>query len=286
MGSKYDKRREELYKKAVSLAADGRFSKGDYESLDKAFGKTKGYLVPNKKSDLTRYIARALHENNAVLDSDAKELANKYNKGGITQTKDSSGNLRTSFKQSTGGRDLVSRSGKGRDEWYEGEFASAPISNIENKSWTQYGPNSPSTSKWDVYTRTYTHSPKPKEPAVKEETPITPKPDPKPGKNLTDARSRWDDAKGSGSIHYDPTSGKRGDGIVDGVGAAADYGNRATDDYHKRFIPHLNAQANLEALEMGYAGGSHLDRFEGKVPELASGDIKDLYDYYSKKITA
>ena len=118
------------------------------------------------------------------------------------------------------------------------------------------------------------------------ETTATPR---EPSQELLDAREKWDryeERRGEGSIHYDPTSGKRGDGIVDGVGAAADYGKRATDDYHKRFIPHLNAQANLEALEMGYAGGSHLDRFEGKVPELASGDIKDLYDYYSKKITA
>jgi hypothetical protein len=74
-------------------------------------------------------------------------------------------------------------------------------------------------------------------------------------------------------------------GIVDGVGAAADYGNRATDDFHTRFVPHLNAQANLEALEMGHSGSHHLSRFIGKVPDLASTDIKDLYKYYSDKIS-
>lgn len=283
---KIRKKREELFKEASRLSADGNFSKSDYESLTKSWGKVKGWDIGRQKSDLARYIAKALHENNAVLDSDAQDLANKYNKGGITQTRDSSGRLMTSFRQSTGGRDMIERRGKGRDEWFEGEFGSAPISNIEHKSWTQYGPNSPSTSKWDVYTRTYTHSPKPEEPVAKEEPPKTEtKPDIKPGKDLTDARSRWDQSGGQGSIGYDPTSGGA-PGVVDGVGAAADYGNRATDDYHKRFIPHLNAQANLEALEMGYAGGVHLDKFEGKVPELASGDIKDLYDYYSKKITA
>jgi hypothetical protein len=110
-----------------------------------------------------------------------------------------------------------------------------------------------------------------------------------PSQELLDARGKWDQyeaRRGEGSIHYDPTSGKRGEGVVDGVGAAADYGNRATDDYHNRFIQHLNAQANLEALEMGDAGARHLSGFEGEVPELASGDIKNLYDYYSKKITA
>ena len=108
-----------------------------------------------------------------------------------------------------------------------------------------------------------------------------------PSEELVAARQEWDqyeDRRGEGSIHYDPTSG-RAPGVVDGVGAAAKYGNDATDDYFNRFIPHLNAQANLEALEIGDSGSRHLDRFEGEVPELASGEIKDLYDYYSKKIT-
>ena len=109
-----------------------------------------------------------------------------------------------------------------------------------------------------------------------------------PSEELAAARQEWDqyeDRRGEGSIHYDPTSGKRGPGIVDGVGAAADYGNRATDDYFNRFIPHLNAEANLIAREQSHSAGEHLDRFEGAVPDLASGEIKDLYDYYSKKIT-
>ena len=105
---------------------------------------------------------------------------------------------------------------------------------------------------------------------------------------LIDAREEWEAyeaRRGEGSIHYDPTSGKRGAGIVDGVGAAADYGNRATDDFHNRFVPHLYATANLQAQEMGHAGGQHLDRFEGNVPDLKSDDIKDVYGYYSDKIT-
>jgi len=109
-----------------------------------------------------------------------------------------------------------------------------------------------------------------------------------PTNELLDAREDWDRSKsrvGKGSIHYDPTSGKTGPGVVGGVGAAADYGNRATDEY-QRFTSDLDKQAKLDTLEMGHAGGYHLGRFLGKVPELASGDIKDLYEYYSEKITA
>jgi len=130
------------------------------------------------------------------------------------------------------------------------------------------------------------------QPATTEEPIETPTPEPEhePSQELIDTRDQWDSRGTGGSIHYNPTSGSRFDptagGAVGGVAAAADYGNRATDDYQRRFIPHLNLQANLEALEMGDAGSRHLDRFEGKVPELASDDIKSLYDYYSKKITA
>ena len=287
MGSnRYNKRQEELYKKAASLASDGRFSKDDYESLSKDYGNVKGWMRGGKGSNLTRHIARALHENNAVLDGGAQELANKHNKGGLTQSRDSSGRLRTSFKQSTGGRNMIERIGTGNKESYEGEFAGAPISNIEKRNWTQHTPNGKSNQSWDVYTRTYTHGAEKEEPAV--ETTPTPEPEPEhqPSQELTDTRNQWDSPGTGGSIHYDPTSGKTGPGVVGGVGAAADYGNRATDDYQNRFIPQLNLQANLEALEIGDAGSRHLDRYEGKVPELASNDIKDLFEYYSKKITA
>ena len=287
MGSnRYKKHQEELYKKAASLASDGRFSKDDYESLSKDYGNVKGWMRGGKGSNLTRHIARALHENNAVLDGGAQELANKYNKGGLTQSRDSSGRLRTSFKQSTGGRNMIERIGTGNKESYEGEFAGAPISNIEKRNWTQYTKNGPQRSNWDVYTRTYTHEAAKEEPEV--ETTPTPEPEPEhqPSQELTDTRNQWDSRGTGGSIHYDPTSGKTGPGVVGGVGAAAQYANDTSDDYHNRFIPHLNLQAKLESLEIGDAGSRHLGRSEGKVPELASNDIQDLYKYYSKKITA
>jgi len=100
-----------------------------------------------------------------------------------------------------------------------------------------------------------------------------------PTSELLDAREDWDRKKsheGEGSIHFRPTDS--------GIADAASYGNRATDDY-QRFASHLDTQANLEAHEMGHSGGYHLGRFLGEVPELASSDIKDLYEYYSDKIT-
>jgi len=128
------------------------------------------------------------------------------------------------------------------------------------------------------------------QPATEESVETTPTPEPEPehqpSQELTDTRNQWDSRGTGGSIHYDPTSGKTGPGVVGGVGAAAQYANDTSDDYHNRFIPHLNLQAKLESLEIGDAGSRHLDRYEGKVPELASKDIKDLYEYYSKKITA
>jgi|GEM_PF-2832260 len=110
--------------------------------------------------------------------------------------------------------------------------------------------------------------------------PTQPSSDPtQPSSELVAARGTWDDferRRGEGSIHFNPT----GDGILD----AATYGNRATDDYVNRFVPHLNAQANLEAHEMGDVGNYRMNSFEGEPTELASSDIKDLYKYYSSKI--
>jgi len=288
MGSKKDdKRREELFKKASSLAADGRFSKDDYESLFDDYGKTKGWAVGGKKSDLTRHIARALHENNAVLDSDAQELANKYNKGifggyELKQTKDSRGNLRTSFKQSQGGagpRAHGMRPLRGKEgEFYEGEFDSAPITNIQGKSWTQHTPNGSSTSKWDVYTRTYTHAPAAQEKdepvAEGEATPPpvdTILPETAASKEVFDG---YQARRSEGSIPFIPTG--------DGVGDAADYGNRAGFDFAGRFLGDLDATAMHTANEIKQSGKFNLNRFVAEVPEL--GDPKKAFEHYADKI--
>ena len=279
MSSKIRKKREELFKEASRLSADGNFSKSDYESLTKSWGKVKGWDIGRQKSDLTRYIAKALHENNAVLDSDAQDLANKYNKGGITQTRDSSGRLMTSFRQSTGGRDMIERRGKGRDEWFEGEFGSAPISNIEQRSWTQHTPNSSNTTKWDVYTRTYQHAPA----AQEKEEPVaegeaTPPPVDTILPETAASKEVFDDYQGrrsEGSIPIIPT----GDGVED----AADYGNRAGFDFAGRFLGDLDATAMHTANEIKQSGKFNLNRFVAEVPEL--GDPKEAFKHYADLIS-
>lgn len=106
------------------------------------------------------------------------------------------------------------------------------------------------------------------------ETPV------QPSDALVNARQDWerDQAEaeqGKGSIHFDPT----GNGIRD----AALYGNKATDDYVRRFVPSLKRQAKLEALEIGESGNAHLKRFAGKVPAL--GDPKAMFEYYKGKLS-
>jgi hypothetical protein len=102
-----------------------------------------------------------------------------------------------------------------------------------------------------------------------------------PSDDLANARKRWDNDQNSvgmgnapGSIHFNPTGNPYAD--------AANYGNAATDDYQRRFIPSLNRQSELEAREIGETGNFHLSRFAGKVPEL--GDPKEMFEYYKNKI--
>jgi hypothetical protein len=102
-----------------------------------------------------------------------------------------------------------------------------------------------------------------------------------PSDDLANARKRWENEQNAaavgnapGSIQFNPTGNPYQD--------AADYGNAATDDYVRRFIPSLNRQADLEAREIGETGNFHLNRFIGKVPEL--GDPKEMFEYYKNKI--
>jgi len=115
------------------------------------------------------------------------------------------------------------------------------------------------------------------------ETTPSPEPEHQPSQSPIDTRNRWDPRGiGSGSIHHDPTSGI-GPGAVGSVAAAANYQDQDPNDYQKRFIPQLNLQ--LESLKRRAADSRYLDRSEGRVPELASNDIKDLLKYYSDKNT-
>ena len=112
-----------------------------------------------------------------------------------------------------------------------------------------------------------------------------------PTPELLDARKEWDRYQPGGDMNPDGLAGSiqfnpggSGNGGGSGVQAAADYGNKATDDYSKRFLPQMKAQADLEALEIGRAGGDAVRKFEGEPPKL--GDPKDLFNFYSKKINS
>lgn len=139
------------------------------------------------------------------------------------------------------------------------------------------------TVKLPIYTKVNFGSAAQKQEQQSEKPPVAAQPETilQPTDGLAQARNEWDadrvgrSAQDIGSIHFNPT----GNGVLD----AATYGNKATDDYVRRFIPSLNRQSNLEAREIGETGSFHLGRFTGKVPEL--GDPKDLFNYYKDKLS-
>jgi len=274
--SKRDRQWNNLYNEALALTEDGSFSEDDYKTLSKSSNKHRFSGLWGDAGADHNVIAKALSTNNAVLDNAAKKLANKHNKGGLTQFKDSSGQLHTSFKQTTGGRyGFLSRDGINNRE--PEKYYDAPITGAEDRSWTQHTPKGRSTTKWKELTRTYAHSPaetKKEEPVVSttEKEPI------QPSQDLLDTRKAWDASQGIASPHYDPTK--------DGIAAAADYANKSSNYYHKKFLPAQILNANLISGEFDHASKEAVADFKGKVPDLASNDIQKLFDFYSKKITA
>ena len=77
-----------------------------------------------------------------------------------------------------------------------------------------------------------------------------------------------------GSIAFNP-----GDDMITSV---AEYGNDATDDYFKRFLPESYGVVARGSDEINASGRFHLENFVGKVPSL--GDGKDLFKYYKQRI--
>ena len=119
-------------------------------------------------------------------------------------------------------------------------------------------------------------------PAPEPETKPEPAPEPQSSEQgespdyLQEARKRWS--------AQDDSSPKLMNASSSGTQAAADYGNKATDDYAKRFLPQMKAQSDLEALEIGRSGGDAIRKFVGEPPKL--GDPKDLFNFYSDKINS
>jgi len=80
---------------------------------------------------------------------------------------------------------------------------------------------------------------------------------------------------------YTPDPDRKYNRYWDSIDAAADTGNRMTDDYYGRFLPQMRNEVMLGINEIGAADRYHGDRYEGKPPTYA--DPKELFDYYKSK---
>tara|TARA_R100001443_G_scaffold87754_1_gene94314 strand:+ start:1138 stop:1836 length:699 start_codon:yes stop_codon:yes gene_type:complete len=80
---------------------------------------------------------------------------------------------------------------------------------------------------------------------------------------------------------YTPDPNRRYNKYWDAVDAAADTGNRMTDDYYGRFLPQMRNEVMLGINEIGASDRYHGGRYEGKPPTYT--DPKELFDYYKSK---
>ena len=104
--------------------------------------------------------------------------------------------------------------------------------------------------------------------------PVIPSPKPKPEKPKPEKpkKPKYD---------YTPDPDRKYNRYWDAVDAAADAGNRMTDDYYGRFLPQMRNEVLLGINEIGAADRYHGDRYEGKPPTYT--DPKELFDYYKSK---
>ena len=149
MSKEINELREDLYKRALELSRDGSFSRQDYDSLGIKYdsrdalnnealmsaGINRGGIETGAAE-----IARALYESNAVLEDDAANRINKYQKNSIQQFRTPGGGLKTSFLDGPRAwRDMAGERkyrGSKRDSGYN--YPHAPITG----EWTTSRPNS------------------------------------------------------------------------------------------------------------------------------------------------
>lgn len=84
--------------------------------------------------------------------------------------------------------------------------------------------------------------------------------------------------------NYTPDPDRKYNKYWDAIDAAADTGNRMTDDYYGRFLPQMRNEVLLGINEIGAADRYHGDRYEGKPPTYT--DPKELFDYYKGKTSS
>ena len=108
-------------------------------------------------------------------------------------------------------------------------------------------------------------------PIVKPPIDGDPGPKPKPEKPII-KKPKYD---------YTPDPNRKYNKYWDAIDAAADTGNKMTDDYYGRFLPQMRSEVLLGINEIGAADRYHGDRYEGKPPTYT--DPKELFDYYKNK---
>jgi len=106
--------------------------------------------------------------------------------------------------------------------------------------------------------------------------PVTPSPKPQPEKPKP-AKPKPEKPK----YDYTPDPDRKYNKYWDAIDAAADTGNRMTDDYYGRFLPQMRNEVLLGINEIGAADRYHGERYEGKPPTYT--DPKELFDYYKNK---
>ena len=96
---------------------------------------------------------------------------------------------------------------------------------------------------------------------------------------LNAGRDRYDNTRLDRPENNQPRYGFSDDPYRDAIG----HGDDLNAHYQNKFIPSLKAEAEQTSREIGFSGRNALNSFIGKVPKL--GDPKDLFAYYSDKIT-
>ena len=61
---------------------------------------------------------------------------------------------------------------------------------------------------------------------------------------------------------------------------------QSSNYYHKKFLPAQILNANLISGEFEHTSKEAVADFKGKVPDLASNGVQDLFKFYTKHITA
>ena len=118
--------------------------------------------------------------------------------------------------------------------------------------------------------------------------PITTRPNDQKPQEVQDAQQEYEDTKlnkpgntaprMSGIIKMDAAGNPISNPMLDAI----THGDDQNDWYSKKFVPHLEAEANATAHEVGDTSRFFLDNWAFEPPKL--GDPKEVFKYYSDQI--